>query len=121
MFCSSQSAAGRRTRLATASRASHPHLGAQVSIELLPAVSLAVALVGAALAAAILLHLRYNPTAHQQSLEPVLRDELARGRQESAVGAKMLREEAATSARALREEVQQTLQQLGGRLGVAVT
>ena len=82
-----------------------------MSIELLPAVNLAVAIIGAALAAAILLRLRYNPTAQQQSLERVLRDELARGRQESAVGAKMLREEAATSARALREEVQQTLQQ----------
>ena len=92
-----------------------------MSIELLAAAGLAIALVGAALAAAVLLRLRYNPTAQQQSLDQVLRDELARGRQESAIGAKMLREEAATNARALREEVQHTLQQLGDRLGVAVT
>src|SRR5205807_3008428 len=93
----------------------------QMSIELLAAAGLAVALAGAALAAAILLRLRYNPTVQRQSLEQVLRDELGRGRQESAMGAKMLREEAASSARALREEVRHTLQQLGDRLGVAVT
>jgi len=90
-------------------------------MELIPAASLAIAIVGAALATAILLRLRYNPAAQQQSLELVLRDEFARGRQESAVGSKLLREEAATSARALREEVQHTLQQLGDRLGIAVT
>ena len=92
-----------------------------MSIELLAAAGLAAALVGCAVAAAILVRLGFNPTAQQQSLEKVLRDELARGRQESAIGAKMLREEAATSAKALREEVQHTLQHLGDRLGVAVT
>ena len=92
-----------------------------MSIELLATASLAIALVGATLAAAVLLRFRYNPAAQQQSLEQVLRDELARGRQESAMGSKLLREEAATSARALREEVQHTLQQLGDRLGIAVT
>ena len=92
-----------------------------MSVELLATASLAIALVGATLAAAVLLRFRYNPAAQQQSLEQVLRDELARGRQESAMGSKLLREEAATSARALREEVQHTLQQLGDRLGIAVT
>src|ERR1700746_698972 len=108
-------------KLPAPSSASPPHSGAPVSVELLATAGLAVALVGAALAAAVLLRFRYNPTAQRQSLEQVLRDELARGRQESAVGSKMLREEAATSAKALREEVQHTLQQLGDRLGVAVT
>ncbi|MGA7863811.1 MAG: DNA recombination protein RmuC, partial [Stellaceae bacterium] len=99
-----------------------------MSIELLPAVSLAVAIVGAALGAAILVRLRLDPALQQQTLEASLarleqglRDELARGRQESAMGSKMLREEAAASAKALREEVQHTLRQLGDRLGVAVT
>ena len=92
-----------------------------MSIELLATTGLAVALVGAAFAAAILLRLRYNPAAQERSLGQVLRDELARGRQESAMGAKLLREEAATNAKALREEVQHTLQELGDRLGLAVT
>ena len=99
-----------------------------MSIELIPAASLAVAIVGAALATAILVRFRFNPASQQHTLETslarleqALRDELARGRQESALGCKLLREEAATSARALREEVQRTLQQLGDRLSVAVT
>ena len=92
-----------------------------MSIELLATTGLALALVGAALAAAIVLRLRYIPAAQGRSLEQVLRNELARGRQESAMGAKLLREEAATNAKALREEVQHTLQELGDRLGLAVT
>jgi DNA recombination protein RmuC len=99
-----------------------------VSIELLPAVTLAVAIVGAALTAAIFVRLRFDSAGQQQTLatslarlEQGLRDELARGRQESAMGSRMLREEAAAGAKALREEVQHTLQQLGDRLGVAVT
>jgi DNA recombination protein RmuC len=98
-----------------------------VPIELLPAASLAVAIVGAALTAAILVRLRLNPVSQQPTLddslvrlEQGLRDELARGRQENALGSKILREEAAASARGLREEVQLTLQQLGDRLGVAL-
>ena len=99
-----------------------------MSVELIPAISLAVAIVGLALAGAIVVRLHHN-TASQQlgldasvaRLEQGLRDEFARARQESGMGAKLLREEAATSARELREEVQRTLQHLGDRLGVAVT
>jgi DNA recombination protein RmuC len=97
-------------------------------IELLQAVSLAAAILAVGLAALILVRLRAHPALQQQAieaslarLEQGLRNELARGRHENAVGAKMLREEAATSARGLREEVRQTLQQLGDRLGAAVT
>jgi DNA recombination protein RmuC len=98
-----------------------------VSIELLPAASFVIAIVAAALAAAILFRLRFDPASQQQTLEAALarleqglRDELARGRQEGSASSKMLREEAATSARALREEVRHTLQQLGDRLGITV-
>ncbi len=95
---------------------------------MLPAASFAVAVVGAAIAAAIFFRLRFDMAWRQHALdaslvrlEQGLREELARGRQESALSSKMLREEAATSARALREEVQRTLQQLGDRLGLTVT
>jgi DNA recombination protein RmuC len=99
-----------------------------MSVELIPAISLAVAIVGMALVGAIVVSLRRNKASQQlgldvsmHRLEQGLRDEFARGRQESGVGAKLLREEAATNARELREEVQRTLQHLGDRLGVAVT
>ena len=100
-----------------------------MSVALITGISLAVAIAGVALAGAILVRLRHNTASQQQlgldasmaRLEQGLRDEFARGRQESGVGAKLLREEAATSARELREEVQRTLQHLGDRLGVAVT
>jgi DNA recombination protein RmuC len=85
-------------------------------------------MIGVALAVAIIILLaRVNPSSQLQGLEVAivrleqgLRDEFARGRQESATGSKLLRDEAAASARALREEVQRTLQQLGDRLAVAV-
>lgn len=104
-----------------------PH-GRRVLIEALSALTLAAAIVGVALAVAIIIRLaRFGPSTHQQGLEaaiarlePELRDEFARGRQESAAGSKLLREEAAASARALREEVQATLRQLGDRLHLAV-
>src|SRR6516165_12203099 len=90
-----------------------------MSVELIPAISLA---------GAIVVRLRHNTASQQLGLDaPVtrleqgLRDEFARARQESGMGAKLLREEASTSARELREEVQRTLQHLGDRLGVAVT
>src|SRR5436189_186132 len=61
-----------------------------MSIELIPAASLAVAIVGAALATAILVRFRFNPASQQHTLETslarleqALRDELARGRHES--------------------------------------
>jgi DNA recombination protein RmuC len=99
-----------------------------MSVEALSALALATALV-VALAVMIIIRLaRFNPAPQLQGLEVTitrlergLRDEFARGRQESAVGAKLLRDEAAVGARALREEVQHTLQQLGDRLAVAVT
>jgi len=96
-------------------------------IELLPAASLAVAILGTALAAVILARLRLNPLSQQRALEASLarleqglRDELSRGRQENTAGAKLLREEAAAGARALREEVQLTLKQMGEQLRAAV-
>jgi len=99
-----------------------------MTVEMIPAISLAVAIVAAMLAAVIVVRLRQTPIPQQLSLdaslarlEQSLRDEFACARQESGMGAKLLREEAATSARELREEVQRTLQQLGDRLGVAVT
>jgi DNA recombination protein RmuC len=94
---------------------------------MIPTLSLAVAILAAAFAGAILLRLRFQPAAQQQALEASLvrleqglRDELARGRQDSALGSKMLRDEAAASARALREEVQLTLKQMGEQLRTAV-
>jgi DNA recombination protein RmuC len=140
-----------------------------MSVEALSAVTLAVAMVGVALAVAIIIRLaRFGPSSRLQSLEAAIgrlehgvRDEFARGRQESAAGSKLLREEvigtfgsladnvrnamsdlasgqrvqldgfanrlneskseAAANAKALREEVQRTLQQLGDRLGAAVS
>jgi DNA recombination protein RmuC len=98
-------------------------------VETISAVTLAVAVVGVALAVAIIVRLaRLSPSSQLLGLEAViarveqgLRDEFARGRQESAARSKLLREEAAASARALREEVQLTLRQLGDRLHLAVT
>jgi DNA recombination protein RmuC len=96
-------------------------------VELLSAASLAVIIVGAALAAVILFRLRIDPAAQQRVLEASLarleqglRDELARGRQENTLGSKLLREEAAASARASREEMQLTVTQIGEQLRVAV-
>jgi len=81
-----------------------------------------------ALAVAILLRLRrLDPALQQHGLEASLtrveqglRDEFARGRQESASGSKLAREETAANARALREEVQLTLRQMGEQLGTGV-
>jgi DNA recombination protein RmuC len=53
-------------------------------------------------------------------VEQGLRDEFARGRQESAIGSKLAREETAANAKALREEVQLTLRQMGEQLGTGV-
>jgi len=87
----------------------------------LPLVTLAVAITGMALAAAIFLRLRRHDSASERhgleaslaKLEQGLHDEFARGRQESAIGSKMAREETAANARALREEVQLTLRHMG--------
>jgi DNA recombination protein RmuC len=103
-------------------------MASRMSIMALSAVTLAVAIIGAVLAAAIIFRLaQLNPAVQQQSLqasltrlEQGLRDEFFRGRQESATGAKLLREEAANNARALREEVQSTLKQMAEQLGAAV-
>jgi DNA recombination protein RmuC len=89
-----------------------------MSIEAISALTLVVAIVGAGIAAAIVVRLgRSRPISHQQDLETSLarleqglRDEFARGRQETAVGAKLLR-----------EEVQRTLTQLGDRLAAGLT
>jgi DNA recombination protein RmuC len=96
-----------------------------MSVETLSVATLAVAIVGVVLGLVIVLRLmRSNQQqtleASLGKLEQGLRDELVRGRQESAIGSKLLREEAATSARALREEVQLTLKQMGEQLGAAV-
>jgi DNA recombination protein RmuC len=97
-------------------------------IEALSAVILAVAIAGAVLAAAVLVRIaRFDPASQRESFEVslarldlVLREEFALGRQEGAVGAKLLREEAAANARGLREEVQLTLKHMGEQLGTAV-
>src|SRR5215469_3215859 len=99
-----------------------------MSLVALPLVTLAVAITGMALAVAILLRLRrLDPALQQHGLEASLtrveqglRDEFARGRQESAIGSKLAREETAADARALREEVQLTLRQMGEQLGGGV-
>jgi DNA recombination protein RmuC len=98
-------------------------------IEALDIITLAVAIAGAALAAAVFVRLgRFDSAAQRQGfeaslarLDQALREEFALGRQESAVGAKLLREEAGASARALREEVQLTLKQVAEHLGTAVS
>jgi DNA recombination protein RmuC len=100
-----------------------------MSVEALPAVALVLAILGVALAVAIVMRLgRLDPASQLQGLgaaiarlEHGLRDEFVRGRQENATGSKLSREEAAGNAGALREEVQRTLQLLGDRLAVAVT
>src|SRR5580693_457760 len=110
MFCAGHSRDDLRTQHATASRASPPRPELPMSIEAISALTLVVAIVGAGIAAAIVVRLgRSRPMSHQQDLETSLarleqglRDEFARGRQETAVGAKLLR-----------EEVQRTLTQLG--------
>jgi DNA recombination protein RmuC len=99
-----------------------------MSIAALSVIALAIAVFGAAFAAAIFLRLaRINPATQQQSLEASLtrleqrlRDEFARGRQETAAGSRLQREEVATNARALREEVQLSLKQMAEQLGAAV-
>ncbi len=98
-----------------------------MSIEMVATLTLAVAILAATLAATIIVRLRFGPAPQQQALEASLarleqglRDELARGRQESTLGSKVLREEAASGARALREEVQLTLNQMGEQLRTAV-
>jgi DNA recombination protein RmuC len=97
-----------------------------MSLEALSALTLAAATMGVALVVTVIVRLaRLKPSSQGLEvaiarLEQGLRDEFARGRQESATGSKLLREEAAASSRALREEVQRTLQQLGDRLAVAV-
>jgi DNA recombination protein RmuC len=100
-----------------------------MSLAALPLVTLAVAIIGMALAAAIFVRLRRLDAASQQHgleaslarLEQGLHDEFARGRQESAISSKLAREETAANARALREEVQLTLRQMGEQLGTGVT
>ncbi|HYZ39307.1 MAG TPA: DNA recombination protein RmuC, partial [Stellaceae bacterium] len=100
-----------------------------MSLAALSAITLTAAVLAAIFAAAIFLRLaRLNPVAQQQSLqaslarlEQGLRDEFARGRQESAGSSKLMREEAAANARAQREEVQLTLRQMGEQLSSAVT
>jgi DNA recombination protein RmuC len=70
-------------------------------VEALSAVTLLLAMTGVALAVAIIVRLaRFNPWSQQQVLEVTLgrleqrlRDEFARGREESATGSKLLREE----------------------------
>ena len=68
-----------------------------MSIDAISVVALAVAIVGVALGAAIIFRLaRSNQRGFEASivrLERGLRDEFARGRQESAAGSKLLREE----------------------------
>lgn len=99
-----------------------------MSVEAVLAVTLAVTILGIALAAAVLFRVvRHSPASQQHVLEASLtrmeqglRDEFARGRQESAVGSKLTREETAANARALREEVQLTLKQMGEQLGAGV-
>jgi DNA recombination protein RmuC len=99
-----------------------------MSIEALLAVTLAFAIIGMALAAVVLLRIRRLDPAFQRQgleaslarLEQGLRDEFARGRQESAIGSRLMRDETATNARALREEVQLTLKQMGEQLGAGV-
>jgi DNA recombination protein RmuC len=97
-------------------------------VDALAVLVLAAATIGAALAAAVLLRLRcLDPAAQQRGLEASLtrleqglRDELARGRQESTIGSKLAREETAANAKALREEVHLTLRQMGDQLGAGV-
>jgi DNA recombination protein RmuC len=95
-------------------------------MELLQAASLAIGIIGVVIGGAILVRLRFDPAAQQHAIEASLarlehglRDELTRGRQESGVDSKLLREETAASARGLREEVQLTLGQIGGQLRTA--
>jgi DNA recombination protein RmuC len=95
-------------------------------MELLQAASLAIGIIGVVVAGAILVRLSFDPAAQQQAIEASLarlehgvRDELTRGRQESGLDSKMLREETAASARSLREEVHLTLAQIGEQLRTA--
>jgi len=98
-------------------------------IEALSVLTFTAAIIGTALAAAVLFRVRrLNPASEQHALEASLvrleqglRDEFARGRQESAIGSKLAREETAANAKALREEVQLTLKQMGEQLGGGVT
>ena len=91
-----------------------------MSIELLPIATFAVAVVGTALAALIVLRMaRFGTASQQQSLEAPLarlerglRDEFARGRQEGATGSKLLREEVTGSFGSLAENVRNSIADL---------
>jgi DNA recombination protein RmuC len=91
-----------------------------MSIAALSAVILAVEILGVALAAAILLRLvRSAPASQQESfektigrLEQGLRDEFARGRQESATGSKLLRGEVIGNFGALADSVRSAIADL---------
>ncbi|MGC2203547.1 MAG: DNA recombination protein RmuC [Stellaceae bacterium] len=87
---------------------------------MLPIATVAVAMVGAAVAAVIVLRMaRFGTASQQQSLEAPLarleqnlRDEFARGRQESAAGSKLLREEVIGSFGSLAENVRSSIADL---------
>ena len=101
-------------------------------MELLPAAGLAIGIIAMVIAAAILVRLRSHPAAAQQALETLLarleqglRDELARGRQESTVGSKLLREEVQLTLNQMAEQIRAAVAELRqaveGRLDVLRT
>ena len=95
-------------------------------IEALPPLTLAFAVAGVALALAIFVRLRrVESSSRAQGLETTitkmeqgLRDELARGRQESATGSKLLREEVIGAFAALADNLRKAMADLSAGQGV---
>jgi DNA recombination protein RmuC len=93
-----------------------------MSVEALTVVTLAAAILGAALAAAIIVRLaRLDMSPELRSLEAAigrleqgLRDELARGRRDSASDSKLLREEVIGAFGALADNVRNAMSDLAG-------
>ncbi|MFL5269404.1 MAG: DNA recombination protein RmuC [Stellaceae bacterium] len=95
-------------------------------IEALPPLTLAFAVAGVALALAIFVRLRRVESSSRAQgfettitkMEQGLRDELARGRQESATGSKLLREEVIGAFAALADNLRKAMADLSAGQGV---
>ena len=95
-------------------------------MEALFAATFAMAALGAALGLAIFFRLsRLDPPSHAQSLETAVakveqgvRDDLARGRQESATGSKLLREEVIGAFASLADNLRKAMSDLSAGQGV---
>src|SRR5262249_59190727 len=107
------------------SRATHARSELRMPIEALPALTFAFAVAGVALALAIFVRLRRAESSSRAlglettitKMEQGLRDELARGRQESATGSKLLRDEVIGAFAALADNLRKAMADLSAGAG----